>query len=462
MTEPVSLDSLQTRLASLAIGSAELDALHRDKLRALLTRVNDRSPYYREKFRRAGVDPDDFTRATDLQRYPMFDKYEERESQAASLAREGHPLGLHLTCDIRDVNRISASSGTTGTPSFQGHTLNDRRIIFENFARLAAVTDSHPGDRVMMAGVMSMWVAGIPTVDALLDFGANVIPIGGLVGTEKVVEMMQLTRPEVLVGTPSYVRRIAHKAVAEMNVDLASLGVRKLFVYGEPGGSVPDIVAELENAYGGASVYDMAGGTGCLNPIFVSCDAHAGMHFIAPDYAYIELYDRERDIVLPFEDGAEGEFVYTGLDRECGPLIRFMDGDLIRVRLEPCICGLPGMRIAILGRVDDMLLVKGVNVFPTAIRDLVMSSGAAVTGNVKIIKNSDGPVVEPPLQVRVEARGVPEAQGRLALAATIEDEIQRRLRFRAAVEIVDEGKLELRYGPTGKAKLVEVDDGRPA
>ena len=138
----------------------------------------------------------EFKSADELKNYPTFDKYEERESQARSLKELGHPMGMHLTCDIREVNRISASSGTTGTPSFQGHTRNDRAIIQENFGRLAEVTDTHPGDRVMMAGVMSMWVAGIPTVDALTEFGCMVIPIGGLVGTTKVIEMAQLTRPE--------------------------------------------------------------------------------------------------------------------------------------------------------------------------------------------------------------------------------------------------------------------------
>ena len=184
---------------------------------------------------------------------PTFDKYEERESQARSLREFGHPLGMHLTCDVRDVNRISASSGTTGTPSFQGHTRGDRRIIQENFSRLAQVTDVKPGDRVMMAGVMSMWVAGIPTVDALQEFGCTVIPIGGLVGSAKVIEMAQLTRPEVIVCTPSFARRMLKKAEAkdELQVDLGSIGIRKLYVYGEPGGSVPEIVAELRDGFGG-------------------------------------------------------------------------------------------------------------------------------------------------------------------------------------------------------------------
>ena len=452
------MSELVDLLGRLETGSPALQQLHLEKLRALLTRVNEQSPYYREKFAAAGVDPAELSSLEQFARYPMFDKHEERDSQARSLVEEGHPLGLHLCCDIREVNRISASSGTTGTPSFQGHTKNDRAIISKNFARLAEVAGLRPGDRVMMAGVMSMWVAGIPTVDALLEFGANVIPIGGLVGAVKVIEMMQLTRPEVLVGTPSAARHFIRKARDELGVDLRDIGIRKLFVYGEPGGSVPEIVAELSAGYGGAEVYDMAGGTGVLNPIFVSCRAHAGMHFIAPDYAYIELYDRANDVVLPFADGAEGEFVYTGLDRECGPLVRFMDGDRIRVSLERCECGLPGMRIAILGRVDDMLLIKGVNVFPTAVRDLVLGFDSAVTGSVRIRRDGDSPVVEPPLRIKVECKGSPTPEEKATLAARIEEEITRRLRFRAAVSLYDEGDLPVLYGPTGKVRLLEMPD----
>ena len=449
------MSDLAALLSTLAINSDALHELQLAKLKKLLLYTSQNSAYYREKFAGAGVNPDEFTSLEQFAAYPLFDKYEERDSQARSLEELGHPLGMHLCCDIRDVNRISASSGTSGTPSFQGHTRHDRDVILENFRRLAEVVGVVPGDRVMMAGVMSMWVAGIPTVDALLNFGANVIPIGGLVGSEKVLEMIGLTRPEVLVGTPSFIRRLVARAGNDGEPDLASAGVRKLFVYGEPGGSVPEIVNELSAGFGGAEVFDMAGGTGCLNPIFVSCEAQSGMHLIAPDYAYIELYDRASDRVLPFEDSAEGEFVYTGLDRECGPLVRFADGDRMRVMLEPCECGLPGMRVAIMGRVDDMLLIKGVNVFPSAIRDLVMSFDDAVTGSVRVVRTGDGPVVEPPLGIKVECRGNPDAEKRELLKHEIEERIQRQLRFRANVTLFREGDLVAEYGATGKVKILE-------
>ncbi len=439
----------------LTPGSVALAELQLQKLRKLLVHVYERSAYYRGKFDNAGVDPHRFRSLDQYAAYPTFDKYEERESQARSLLEEGHPLGMHLCCDIRDVNRISASSGTTGTPSFQGHTRNDRRILAMNFARMLDLIGIRPGDRVMHAGVMSMWVAGIPAIDAMLEYGATVIPVGALVGSVRVAEMIGLTRPHAILCTPSFARHLVKKAKSDTDVDLTACGVRAVCVYGEPGGSVPEIVNELSEGFGGADVFDMSGGTSCLNPIFVSCKAHDGLHFIAPDHAYIELYDRGSGKVMPWADGAEGEFVYTGLDRECGPLIRFMDGDKMRVNLEPCACGVPGMRVAILGRVDDMLLVKGVNVFPNAIRDLVLGHGGQVTGNVRVVKPTNSPVVEPPVAVKVECRGTPSDDARRHLKESLEADIQRILRFKAEIDLYPEGALRMEYGSTGKAKILE-------
>ena len=449
--------TLKDTLNSLAIGSDALRDLHLTKLQRLVRYANERSPWYARRFADAGVDATNLRSLDEFARYPLFDKHLERESQAESLEKCGHPLGMHLCCDPRSVNRISASSGTTGTPSFQGHTKRDREIILENFGRLAEVTGTRPGDRVMMAGVMSMWVAGIPTVDALLNFGANVIPIGGLVGSERVLEMMELTSPEVVVGTPSFVRRLIEKS-GELGTDLTRLGVRKLFVYGEPGGSVPSVVRTLSDGFGGAAVFDMAGGTGCLNPIFVSSEAQSGLHFIAPDYAYIEMYDRQSQEVIPMEEGAIGEFVYTGLDRECGPLIRFADGDLIKVTFKPCQSGIPGMRIQILGRVDDMLLVKGVNVFPSAVRDVIAEFTSDVTGSMRIVRPSSGAVVDPPVHIKVECRGSPDDAQREALAEKIRARLKAKLRFDSRPELFAEGLLPVKYGRTGKTQLIEIDD----
>ena len=155
-------------------------------------------------------------------------------------------------------------------------------------------------------------------------------------------------------------------------------------------------------------------------------------------------------------DGAEGELVYTALERECGPLVRFLDGDKVRINLKPCSCGLPGMRISILGRVDDMLLIKGVNVFPSAVRDVILGFEGAVTGNIRIVKHSTSPVIEPPLKVKVECVGKPTASTKADLKTRLEQKIKRQLRFKADITLFAEGDLKMEYGATGKMKLIEV------
>lgn len=312
-----------------------------------------------------------------------------------------------------------------------------------------------PGDRVLYAGVMSMWVAGIPFVDGLLAYGANVIPIGALVGSVKVAEMAQLTRPRVMFCTPSFARHMLKKAPAETSIDLSKVGIEIIGVYGEPGGSVPEIVEELSAGYGGARIFDTSGGTSCLNPIFVSCEEQSGLHFLSPDNAYVELIDPVTGETLPWETGQEGEFVYTGMDRECGPLIRFRDGDRMRLITEPCPCGRPAWRVQIMGRVDDMLLVKGVNLFPTAIRDVALTMPDMLTGSVRVVKTSDLPVVEPPLPIKVECVGSPSDAEKASIKAQLENEMRRRLRVSVDALLFDEGQLPMQYGKTGKAQLIE-------
>ena len=441
--------------AAETLQGPELERLQLEKLKKLLIYVYEKSNHYKDKFDAAGVNPYEFTSLEQYKDYPTFDKYEERASQQRSQEELGHPYGMHLCCDLSQVNRTSASSGTTGTPSFQGATANDRKIMSENNARALHRIGIMPGDAVLYAGVMSMWVAGIPAIDCLLDYGANVIPIGALVGSVKVIEMANLTHPKAIMCTPSFARHLIKTAETKTNIDLTKVGIKKVLVYGEPGGSIPEIVEEISTGFGGAEIYDLMGGTSCLNPIFVSCEAGDGLHFIAPDHAYVEVRDLETGEILPIEDGVEGEFIYTGLDRECGPLIRFRDGDKMKIKTQPCACGRPGWRIQVLGRADDMLLVKGVNVFPTAIQDTVLKMPDELTGNMRIVKFSESPVIEPPLQLKVELRGSPDDETAKDIATRLQDEIQRVLRFKAEVTTFSEGELVMEYGATGKVKLVE-------
>ncbi len=434
----------------------DLRKLQLEKLRTLLHRVDAQSPYYHQKFIDAGVKPGDLKSLDHFQSFPFFDKDEERKSQEQSKQELGHPFGMHISCDRKKVNRISSSSGTTGSPTFSGFTKLDREIAAENCSRGMVRMGMEPGDVVLHASVLSMWVAGVPSVDSMMAFGACVVPVGALSGVERIAQIASETRPKMIRTTVSFARHLAKTMKERSGIDPKALGIEKVVVTGEPGGSIPEIYSEIESGFGGATCYDSMGATGGHSPIGISCEAHAGIHVYAEDNLYYEIIDPKTMQPLPIEDGVEGEIIFTGLDRECGPLLRWRDKDIVKISTSPCSCGRPGVRMTFKGRVDDMLLVKGVNVFPNAVRDVVNSFSNETTGNIRIVLPAAGPVAESPVSVIVEHISGLSVDKLDVLGRALEAAIHHHLRFRSRILFESEGLFELKTGTTGKSKLVEV------
>lgn len=434
----------------------DLRALQFNKLQKLVERVYAQSPYYRQKFNDVGVSPDSLRSLEHYRDFPFFDKDEERLSQERSKQELGHPFGMHITCDPKQVNRVSSSSGTTGSPTFSGFTKADRAIAAENTARGLKRIGIEPGDVVLHASVLSMWIAGVPAVDSMMAYGACVVPVGALSGVERVAQIAKETRPRMIRTTVSFARHLAATMEQRTGIDPKQLGIDKVVVTGEPGGSIPEIYGEIEAGFGGATVYDNMGATGCHSPTGISCEAHAGIHFYAEDNAYFEIVDPNTMEPLPIENGVEGEIIFTGLERECGPLLRWRDKDIIRINTEPCECGRPGVRMTFKGRVDDMLLIKGVNVFPNAVRDVINRHSNLTTGNIRMVLPKAGPVVEPPVKVLVEHIAVASEHQLAQLKGELENALHHQLRFRADIQWQSESEFEIKTGATGKSKLVEV------
>jgi phenylacetate-CoA ligase len=434
----------------------ELRALQFYKLKNLVRRVEAQSPYYKEKFKKAGVSAAGLKTLEHYQDFPFFDKDEERLSQEQSKEKLLHPFGMHITCDPKLVNRVSSSSGTTGSPTFSGFTKADRAISAENTARGLKRIGIEPGDMVLHASVLSMWIAGVPAVDSMLAYGACVVPVGALSGVERVAQIAQETRPKMIRTTVSFARHLASTMEAKSGINPRNLGIEKVVVTGEPGGSIPEIYSEIEAGFGGATVYDNMGATGCHSPTGISCEAHAGIHFYAEDNAYFEIVDPKTLQPLPIEDGVEGEIIFTGLERECGPLLRWRDKDIIKINTQACECGNPGVRMTFKGRVDDMLLIKGVNVFPNAVRDVVNKNSNLTTGNIRIVIPKPGPVAKPPVTILVEhIEGLSESQLK-HLAKKLDEAIHHQLRFRSNIIMQATSTFEVKTGATGKSRLVEV------
>jgi phenylacetate-CoA ligase len=422
---------------------AALDAIKLEKLKKQVHRVYDQSPFHKARFDEVGFRPEMLKSLSDLKHLPFMDKNQERASQAESQAAGITPLGSHIVCDPRNVIRISSTSGTTGIPTFTGYTQADSEVTAEVMRRAMPIMGAEKGDVVMHAFVMSMWIAGLPVADIMQMAGFTVVPIGGMSGPERFAVTAKAVMPKQLNCTPSYATWMAGKLQEDFGIDVADLGIKRILLGGEPGGSIPEVRDRLSKLWGGAEIYD---GIGAIHASFFAsftCQHNTGLHLLADDFVQLEIIDPVTGESLPLEDGVSGEGVFTALQKECAPAIRFRTGDRLEIRRGRCACGRDTIRYAIKGRVDDMLLVRGVNVFPAAIQAIVnrfAEHGASPT--MRVVLKSPPPVQEPPLPVRVELAREMSGEDTARLAAEISETVSKELRFRCQVELVPKGTLE--------------------
>ena len=431
----------------------KMETLSKDELRALqLRRLKKQlkyeyrnSPYYKERFDDAGFHPNDLKELEDIRKLPLFTKDEHRRVQEASLEKYGHPYGLHLCAPLEKVVAVNATSGTTGVPTFYTFTRHDISVNNECHARGLWRIGIRPGDAVAHAMALSMFVGGTPVIEAFQAFGARVLPIGAEGGTERLLQFVQFCKPKMLMCTPSYAEYLITKTTTVIGKEVGQLGIEILYIGGEPGGGIPEVRRRLEEAYKG-KVYDDMGG--CWGFWMNSCDAHDGMHFASEDLSYVEVIDPATGKALDIEDGVIGEMTTTSLDWEAGPILRYNMGDVIQVLTKPCSCGAAGIRIKVLGRADDMLIVKGINVYPAAVKNLVTSFIPRVTGEMRILLDKPGPRVDPPLKMKVE-HGEGLTSGEIDdLKKDMESRMSGLLRFRPEIEMVPPESLGRSYHKT--------------
>jgi phenylacetate-CoA ligase len=251
-----------------------------------------------------------------------------------------------------------------------------------------------------------------------------------------------------VVLTPSYAAYVA-EAAAERDVDLRGSTVQRVLVAGEPGGGEPALRAQLEAAWG-ARVTEAMGIGDIGVSLWGECEAQDGMHLGARGFVHAELIDPETGAALELEDGASGELVLTHLRHRAAPLLRFRTRDHVLVRASRCRCGRTSPRVRCVGRTDDMLVVRGVNVFPSAVREVVSAFAPDVSGHVVVKPQAAGAKQDPPLPVSVElARG---AAVDAALADAIRDRLRDVLVVQTRVDLVPWGSL---HRSEYKSKLVE-------
>ncbi|MBW2302409.1 MAG: AMP-binding protein [Deltaproteobacteria bacterium] len=400
-----------TNLSQRRLWNERIETLSRDEIRALqLKRLKeqvrynyDRSPFYRAKFDQVGARPEDIQSFEDFTKIPVMTKDEHRRIQEESIERYGNPYALLACAPKEKIIRINSTSGTTGMPTLYTLTRHDVEIVNEMHARKYWRAGIRPGDVMLQALSLSMFTGGLPLSQGIMHMGACVVPVGIEGGTKRVLEFLRLTSPVAIIATPSFGQYLIEKCPRLTGKPATELGLRWFFCAGEPGGGNPEVRKVLAEGFG-AKVFDHTGGGHAFHGI--SCDEpperFSGMHFVSEDHCLLELVDPGTKEPVKIEDGAVGEMVFTFLDWEGGPFMRYALGDMLQVFTKPCTCGMPGIRFKIIGRADDMLIVKGVNVYPEAIRTAVLKFTPRVTGFFRILLDKPGPLVPPPLNIRIE------------------------------------------------------------
>jgi len=411
---------------------AEVQRLQETKLAKQLDYLFARSDFYRDKFQSVGIKREHYRNLRDLGRFPFTTKEELRESQAAC-----SPLGRHRAADWVDVIRVHSSTGTTGKPIFVGITRRDSEIWTRVTARSFYTQGLRKTDAVIHAAGLTMFVAGLSSKDAIESLGAVFIPIG-TGASEKAVLAAQLLGANAMHCTPSYATYFADFVRREAQLDPKELGLRKLFCGAEPGAGIPAIRAMLQKTWG-ARVTEGLGNADMAPIIFSECPNQGGMHFNGQEFIAVEIIDPKSSEVLPAEQGVTGELVYTSLERECVPLLRFRTRDRVEITGTSCACGRTSLKLRCVGRTDDMLIVLGVNVFPSAVKDVVSSFSPATTGEIQIVLNQPGPAVPPPLKVVAEQSGA--SSDSIRLKDDIERKIKATLSVAAEVTLVPAGTL---------------------
>jgi phenylacetate-CoA ligase len=410
---------------------ADDEASFRSQLDYLL----ERSPFYRDKLgsARAGL--------AEIASLPLTEKAELKATATAD-----NPIGAHLCVPREEIVRIYSTSGTTGTPSYIPLTASDLDNWVTGSARSYGASGAAPGERIVSTYGAGPFVVGA----ALAGFdriGLAHVPVGAG-NSARLLSAIELLKPEIVALTPSYAAYLLEVA-ADRGFDLAGSSVTRLLVAGEPGGGEPAFRARLEQGWGATVTEAM--GIGDIGPsLWGECEQRDGMHLGARGFVHAELIDPQSGEAIEVEDGASGELVLTHLKHRAAPLLRFRTRDHVEVRMTPCACGRTGPRVRCIGRTDDMLIVRGVNVFPSALREVVSAFAPRVSGNILVRPRAAGVKQEPPLPVSVELAqgGTPDD----SLAESIRERLRSVLVVQTDVQFVPWGSLER---SDYKSRLVE-------
>jgi len=412
---------------------AALEAGQLSRLQTLVARIAQQVPLYRERLRVAGVRPRDVRTLADLRALPFMTKTDFRDT---------YPFGL-LAVPLDDVVRIHASSGTTGKPTVVAYTQRDVELWTAVMARTLRAGGVGPADVVQNAYGYGLFTGGLGFHYGAERIGAAVIPISGGFTERQLMAFTDLGAT-VLCSTPSYALYLA-EALEEAGIDRAALRLRVGFFGAEPW---TDGMRQALEARLGLMALNIYGLSEVIGPgVAVECPERRGMH-VAEDHFLPEIVDPVTLVPLP--PGETGELVFTTLTKEALPVVRYRTRDLTAIDSTPCACGRASVRIGrITGRTDDMLIIRGVNVFPSQVEHALLQVPGLAPHYLLVLRR-DGALDT--LEIRVEAAAPAEGAAGEALAARARRRVHETIGLTAEVTVVPPHAIER---SVGKARRVQ-------
>lgn len=394
------------------------------RLRGMVEQLAVSNPFYAPRLRDAGIGSDLPDLAAFLRSMPYTTK-----AQIVADQRDYPPYGRNLTFPLTQYTRLSETSATTGTPLSWLDTAESWQVMLESWKRVYAASGVRAGDRVFFAFSFGPFLGFWTAFEAALQLGCLCVPGGGM-SSEARLGAVRHHAIQVLCCTPTYAIRLG-QAVAGGADDHRS--VRAIIVAGEPGGSIPALRETIERLWPGARVHDHHGMTE-VGPVSYTCPQRRDVLHVIESTFLPEVLGT--DEAVDGETVREGELVLTTLRRTASPLLRYRTGDLVRMRTNgPCACGTfdAALEGGILGRVDDMVQVRGVNVYPSAVDQVVRRHAEVVEYRVQI-DTTDG-MAE--MSIQVEA----EAADPAMVCQQVADDMRRTFHLRVPVRAADPGSL---------------------
>lgn len=413
----------------------EIRAIQLERLKSTVARCYNNVEHYRNKLDAAGVHPDDIKTLGDISKIPFTVKDD---------LRDNYPYKL-FAVPMKEVVRVHASSGTTGKPTVVGYTKGDLDMWSEVVSRMACAAGATPDDIAQIAFGYTLFTGAFGLHYGLEKLGATVIPISGG-NTERQLNVMQDFGTTLLVSTPSYALYLAEVA-KKKGIDTKELPIKIGMFGGE--GHTEEMRKQLEDAWDIVATENY-GLSEIIGPgVSGECTVKNGMH-IAEDHFYCEIVDK--DTLEPVPEGQPGELVITSLSKEALPILRYRTKDITWMIPEKCECGRTSMRMAkIQGRTDDMLIIRGVNVFPSQIESVLLTV-EDIGPHYEIIVRKDGFMDKIEVLVEVvDAKLLEKFSALEALEKKIKHELFTILNINADVRLVEPQSLK-RF--EGKAKRV--------